>query len=445
VYNTQDNIVALATTPGKSALNVVRCSGTQVLQLYKSLTQNIKKPRPNVSHLKTVYQEKDIVDQLMLTYFKGPKSFTGQDMLELSVHGGIVIVTKIIKIIEEHNFRQAMPGEFSYRAFINGKIDLAQAEAISTIVDSGNNIDVLYSLGNLKGQLSKHIYKILNQTENIIIHIEHELDFDENEIDFVSIKKYSQKISSVIKKAKKTINQSYLASDNKSSLNICFVGKTNAGKSSLFNKMLGFNRSIVTKESGTTRDTVEANITIGKINATIVDTAGIRNTKSVVEKEGIARTLDAIKIADVVLFVDEKDPIKESKKYKSLLIKKHVLFIHSKADLFTGQTQKKTILTSIIKTGGLQKIFTELSTFSEKYLSSFRANNGFLINLRQKAALEGFLQTSQEALSILKKREDLVLAASSLRAAHRSLSFIVYNKNKDEIINKIFKGFCVGK
>ena len=312
MYNIKDNIVAIATASGKSALNVIRCSGPGSLPLYRLLAKTNLSPKPNFAHLKTLYYKGRPIDQMMITYFKGPKSFTGQDMLELSVHGGIVIVTKIIKIIEEHNFRQAMPGEFSYRAFINGKIDLAQAEAISTIVDSGNNIDVLYSLGNLKGQLSKHIYKILNQTENIIIHIEHELDFDENEIDFVSIKKYSQKISSVIKKAKKTINQSYLASDNKSSLNICFVGKTNAGKSSLFNKMLGFNRSIVTKESGTTRDTVEANITIGKINATIVDTAGIRNTKSVVEKEGIARTLDAIKIADVVLFVDEKDPIKKN-------------------------------------------------------------------------------------------------------------------------------------
>ena len=445
MYNIQDNIVALSTVPGKSALNVVRCSGPQIVRLYKDLTKSSKNPAPNYAHLKTVYSNKEIVDELMLTFFAGPKSFTGQDMLELSTHGGFVIVKKIIALIEGLGFRQAMPGEYSYRAFIHGKIDLIQAESISSIIDSGNNLDVLYSLNNLKGGLSKAIKTILNKTEDIITHIEHELDFDEGEIDFVNLTEYEKQLNKIIALARKIKTGSYLAQENKSNFNICLVGKTNAGKSSLFNCLLGYNRSIVTKQKGTTRDTIEAELIINDVNVTLIDTAGIRKAKDIAEKEGVSRTYAAIKDADVVVFVDEKNPTTESKKYSAILKNKKLLFVQSKVDLGHPLKEKNILKTSSSKNTGIEKLFTELSTKVDKHLSVFKKTNLFLVNGRQKAAVETFILNLKTCVGVSKKTEDLVMLASSLRKAYDELSSLVQNKNKDQIINNIFKGFCVGE
>jgi len=445
VYNIQDNIVALSTVPGKSALNVVRCSGPGVVCLYEDLTQSDKRPNPNYAHLKTIYYKKEIVDEVMLTFFAGPKSFTGQDMLELSTHGGIVVVKKIISLIETLGFRQAMPGEYSYRAFIHGKIDLIQAESISSIVDSGNNLDVLYSLNNLKGGLSKAIKTVLSKTENIITHMEHELDFEEGEIAFVSLKEYEKKLNEIIVLANNINTKSYLAKENKSNFNICLAGKTNAGKSSLFNCLLGYNRSIVTKQEGTTRDTVEAELIINDINVTLIDTAGIRRTSNAAEKEGVSRTCAAIKDADIVVFVDEKNPATESKKHSSLLKNKNLLFVQSKADLGRDLPDEKTLKTSSTTNVGIDCLFTELSTKIDKHLSVFKKTNLFLITGRQKASLAAFVLGLQSCVEISKKTKDLVLLVSNLQKTYEDLSSLVQNKDRDQIINNIFKGFCVGK
>jgi len=283
VYNTSDNIVALATIPGKSALNVVRCSGLNSLLLYKKMFNQTKTPSPNFLHRRSAYFNKQIIDDCMVVFFKGPKSYTGEDMIEISTHGGTVIVKKIIECIENHSFRQAFPGEFTYRAFINGKIDLMQAESIQSAVDSGNNLDALYSINNIKGSLSRKTSAATLEIQNILTHMEHELDFNEGEIDFKSQKEYIKNIKKTISSIKKIISYSYLASEKKSSLVIVLAGKTNVGKSSLFNSLLGRERSIVTNKQGTTRDTIEVEIVINKINVELVDTAGIRKTKEIVE------------------------------------------------------------------------------------------------------------------------------------------------------------------
>ena len=445
MYNTRDNIVSLATVPGRSALSIIRCSGSGVLTLYKSITKQKKLPLPNLCHLVTLYNKNTVLDQAMVTFFQSPKSYTGQNMLELSTHGGNVIVQNIIKTIERGNFRQALPGEFSYRAFICGKMDLVQAESISTIIDSNNSLDVLYSLNNLKGGLSKPIYKILNDIENIILKMEHELDFEENEIEFISFFEYLELIENITKEIDNIRKTSYLAEKKSSSLQVCLAGKTNAGKSSLFNAMLGYSRSIVTQEKGTTRDTIEAQLSIENIDTTLVDTAGIRKAKNIVEKEGVSRTFAAIQASDVVLFVDEKDPKKESEKYKDILGSKHVVYIKSKQDNPDIKAKTKTILTSTKRKNGTSDLFTYLSTYAKNYHSSFRSKNSFLISLRQKASLDSCFNKINIIKSEAKKHQDLVVLSSLLRDAHDSLSLAVYSKDKNEVINKIFKGFCVGK
>lgn len=444
MYNTKDNIVALATTPGKSALNVVRCSGSGCLELYYHLTKLKKPPTPNMSCLKSVYNKDSIIDELMLTFFAAPKSFTGENVLELSSHGGLIIAKKLISTIESFGFRQAMPGEFSYRAFLNGKIDLIQAEAISTIVDSNKNLDVLYSINNLKGSLSSPIKKILQECENVLAYMEHEMDFNENEIAFTRLSEYKKNFNKLEKKASKIIYASFLAKENKGNITISLAGKTNAGKSSLFNKLIGYERSIVTEQEGTTRDTVEASLIIGGQDISLIDTAGIRKTKNVIEKKGISRTYDAINRSDLVLFVDQEDPIKESKKYSKILKNKEILFIKSKDDTKTTKT-KGIISTSSKKEGGTSLLFTELLTFIKKHGDSFSSKYMFLINSRQRASLVSFVEEIKRGSVALTKTKDLVIASSYLRGAHDNLASLLHGGDKNSTINKIFKGFCVGK
>ena len=444
MYNTKDNIVALATAPGKSALNVVRCSGVGCLDLYCHLTKLKKTPAPNMSHLKSVYSKGAVIDELMITFFASPKSFTGENILEFSSHGGLIIAKKLISAIEEFGFRQAMPGEFSYRAFLNGKIDLIQAEAISTIVESNKNLDVLYSVNNLRGSLSSQIKSLLEECENVLAFMEHEMDFSENEITFTGLSEHKKRINKIESRASKIIHSSFLAKENKGDITISIAGKTNAGKSSLFNKLIGYERSIVTDQEGTTRDTVEANLIIEGQDVSLIDTAGIRKTKDDIEKRGISRTYDAINRSDLVLFVDAKDPQKESKKYSKILKNKKILFVKSKVDTKKpGKTG--TISASSKKEGGTKLLFTELLTFIKNRADCFSKKNMFLINSRQKTAIVTFVEEIKKTCQALDETKDLVVASSYLRGAQENLSSLLHGRDRNSTIHKIFKGFCVGK
>ena len=445
MYNVKDNIVAIATVPGKSALNIVRCSGPGVLGLYEQITGIKKKPTANYAHLKTVYYKSIILDQLMLTYFKGPRSFTGQDMLELSVHGGFIVVKRVISIIENFQFRQAMPGEFSYRAFINGKIDLIQAESISSIIESNNNLDIIYLLNNLKGGLSKKIKAVSSKLRKLITYIEHELDFEEGEIDFIEIEKYIDSMNDLHKQSVDLLNSSYLANENKSNIDITIVGKTNVGKSSLFNELVGYNRSIVTKKQGTTTDTIQVELIINDINVTLTDTAGIRKTQKIVEKEGISRTYEAIAKSNIILYVDNKDPISESKMYTNMMKNKHLLFVQSKSDIEKHINDKNVLKVSSKNNFGIKELLTVLSTTINEHFNAFQSNNTYLINSRQKKIIKSFSVELFETIRISKKTKDMVIIASRLRSCYENLTVLSGYKDKNEIINNIFKGFCVGK
>lgn len=445
MYNVRDNIVALATVPGKAALNVVRCSGPGVSKLYSKLIKTSTPPRPNYAHLKTIYHQKNPVDQAMVVFFKAPKTFTGQDLLEFSVHGGLIIIKKLITIIENYGFRQALPGEFSYRAFINGKIDLIQAEAIGAVVGSNNNLDTLYALNNLKGSLSAKINNISKKMKNIILNMEHELDFDEEEITFVSLKEYSSKLKRLLEDASTVVGSSYLANENKNNINVCLVGKTNVGKSSLFNLLVGYSRSIVTNTPGTTTDTISAELTLNEANVSLVDTAGIRKTKARVEKEGVLRTYNIIKKADIVLFVDDRDPAKQAKKHTKLFKGKKIIYIQNKVDKNIKVLCTKTFKVSCKNKLGINSLFTALSTSINNYSSSFMLKTSFLINNRQLQIFKDFIKDISKTIQIIDKGGDLVVVVSSLHFCCDRFSSLLGYKNKEETINNIFKGFCVGK
>jgi len=448
MYALNDNIVALATAPGPSALSVVRCSGPNVLSYLKKLLSVRRLMSSKTASLRTIInpKTKEVLDRAVVVFFKGPKSFTGQDVVEFSLHGGSVISKKVIASLVSLGCREASPGEFTYRAFINGKIDLIQAEAINSIIQTNKEINAFYALKNIDGFLSRSLIKIQKKLINLITYIEHELDFTEEEIEHLSIKNYLIKTQKIIDLAEQISTSSFVGSEQKTDLEISIIGKPNAGKSSLFNLLVGQERSIVTRVSGTTRDFISSSFAIGGIVVDFVDTAGIRSSVNKIEKRGIQKTFERIALSDIVLFVSTKNPIEE---FKSLNIKTNqrqkIIFIHNKTDI-SGTIKNKSVFNiSCKKNAGINKLQTKLSTLIKTQKDSFYSKNKYLISNRAKKGLSLFSSLLEKSSLDLKNSKDLVVFVSSLYAALEAISDSINPINKEDIINSIFKGFCVGK
>ena len=445
MYKLDDDIVALATIPGKSALNVIRVSGQTTKKLYIKITGQTGAPRPNYCALKYLfaYKERDPFDRAMVVYYKAPKSFTGEDSLEFSVHGGALIARKLIDTLIKYGARQALPGEFSYRAFINNKIDLLQAEAISSIVDANNLIDSYYSLNSLKGSLSISLEKCKDRLQTLMMIGEHELDFNEGEIKHTKSKEVVKQLETISKEISQITKSSYTQESEESNIRVAIVGKPNAGKSSLFNIMIGRARSIVTDEKGTTRDTIEIGLYLGSTPIILVDTAGIRPGLSRAETMGVKKTHEEIKRASIVIVVDEINP-------KKIIIKapidhKKIILVQNKIDVKKKTKEKGVLHVSCKKSSGINELLTSLSTMIKKDNNNFYKTYSFLINSRQKLLLNKIEIGINKTIQSYKKTNDLAICLSCLYDVVSNFDELVKPGNKNELLNKIFMGFCIGK
>ena len=445
MFKDNDNIVAVATTPStSSALNIIRCSGSGVFDVYKKITKKKVNPSPNSAYLYSLFDKKNnLIDRAVVTSFVGPNSFTGENVVEFSVHGGAAVLDSVIGALVDFGCRLAEPGEFSYRAFINGKVDLIQAEAINSLIKANSNMEARFSLDSLLGKLSEVINKNIKSLTDLILYIEHELDFNDGEIDFITKKEYIKKVEFIYKQGESLLLSSYVATDKNINLSVCFAGKTNVGKSSLFNLLLGQNRAIINKAPGTTRDVLSESIIINKTQISLIDTAGVRKTKNDIEKEGIGRTKKAVQASDILLFVDDKDPLLEFEKLK--INHSNVIFIHNKKDYAIRQGRKKIIYTSCLKPFGIKSLLTALSTKILESRDLFYYNKTFLLNLRQKKSLESYLKNIKTAIRFFKETEDPSVFISCLYKALESLTSTTKPLEKKTLLNKVFEDFCVGK
>ena len=440
-------IVALATPPGTSALAIIRVSGYDLTEEFKALTH--RKPKDRYALFSKIYSPKNnsVIDEVVVTYFKSPKSFTGEDVIEISCHGGQAIKNSIIRACMDLKIKQAKPGEFSYRAFMNGKIDLLQAEAISSLIDSKSSKSVEHSLLHLNGSASKNLTKIRSDIIEVLSIIENELNFSEEEITHTSKASILEVLNDINFKIDNIINGSIVGKKIFSGIRIAILGRPNAGKSSLFNAILGQDRTIISSEAGTTRDTVESWFELEGIPICLIDTAGVWESSNNIDLLGIEKTQEEFNRADISLIVDPDNPGEVlGSKFFDKKGKKFSILIKSKSDLSPGDKNPKDdfIKLSSKNNDGIKDLLTTISKYIVDNLDC-REIDKIMITQRQIRLLE--ISSSYILTAINQIEEDLGadIVASTLHSFTDSIKEVIGDIPNHEIIDNIFSSFCVGK
>jgi len=452
--NKDSTIAALATAPGRGGIGIIRLSGKLVLTILEQIVH--QKVKPRYAHYLPFYdQHQLIIDSGIVLYFPAPHSFTGEEVVELQGHGGPVVMDMLLQRVFTLGAQPAKPGEFSQRAFLNDKLDLAQAEAIADLIDASNEQAARSALRSLQGEFSARIHQQVEALTQLRMYVEAAIDFPEEEIDFLSdgkIEKETRTILNDLKLVLQTAQQGCLLREG---MNAAIAGQPNAGKSSLLNALSGKESAIVTDIAGTTRDVLKEEINIDGMPLHIIDTAGLRDSDCQVEKIGIQRAWDVIENADQILMVidDSESNDQEQSKKDQLLMDKFpehidITIIHNKIDL--GSKSPEIIKgkhRTEIYLSAKEKIGIELLTEHLKQCMGYQsAGEGtFMARRRHLEAIEKAIKSVEKGLNQLLKFSAGELLAEELRLAQHSLSEITGEFSSDDLLGRIFTSFCIGK
>lgn len=443
---TQDTIAAIATPPGNGGVGIIRISGPAVKQIAVPLTKKELKPRHAV--FSAFLDANNItIDSGLILFFPGPHSYTGEDTLELQGHGGSVVLDMLLKRVLELGARLARPGEFTERAFLNGKLDLAQAEAVADLIESSTEQSVRSAQKSMQGVFSGQVNALVEELTELRIYVEAAIDFVDEEIDFLSDGLVEKKISQLADKVTDILNTAQQGQLLRDGMTVVLAGKPNAGKSSLLNALTGQETAIVTDIAGTTRDVLRERIQIDGMPLHVIDTAGLRDSNNAVEKEGIKRAHQEIEKADrVLLLIDSTDPESESV-VKTLPPDIQITKIYNKIDLMgiepeIVQTAHGCHIYLSIKTGAgmdlLRKHLKQVVGFNDAM------DDVFIARRRHIEALKTGKQFIQHALQQLQQQSG-ELVAEDLRQAQNCLAEITGEVSSDELLGRIFSSFCIGK
>ena len=453
-----DTVVAQSTPYGYGGIGVIRVTGPDALQILGSLT-NLSKERLRAFKPRLVYKEiildenKDPFDDAVVIYFKGPESYTGEDLLEISCHGSPYILKYIVDLCINYGACPAGPGEFTKRAFINGKIDLMQAESVANMVSASSHRGVSIALNGLRGTLSKEIAVVRDKIINVLSYSEHLLDVSEEDIVDTNIAYIINKVTKIHRKVQKLIKNYNTCRIMTSGAVVVLCGPPNSGKSTLFNALVGSDRAIVNKEPGTTRDLLDALIIIDGVPITLVDTAGLRDPENDVESEGIQKARDYMKMADLACIVNDITKIKASTEivdYKQLK-EMPLVNIYNKIDLI-----KKGVLdisSSVFKGGLITSALTGLG------VDELKKHIIIALGLENSVSEDFGITTPRQYSAIMKSDVamasviglaghvpiQLELVSFELQNALRGVEDLLGIKTADEILDTMFNGFCVGK
>ncbi|WP_298902948.1 tRNA uridine-5-carboxymethylaminomethyl(34) synthesis GTPase MnmE [uncultured Psychroserpens sp.] len=460
----QDTIVALATASGSGAIAVIRLSGSDAIDIvdacFKSVISHktLKRQATHTIHLGHIIEDKRVFDEVLVSVFKNPNSYTGEDIVEISCHGSLYIQQEIIQLFLRKGCRMANAGEFTLRAFLNGKLDLSQAEAVADLIASDNEASHQVAMQQMRGGFSSEIAKLREELLNFASLIELELDFAEEDVEFADRSQFKELIDRITFVLKGLIDSFAVGNVIKNGIPVAIVGEPNVGKSTLLNALLNEERAIVSEIAGTTRDTIEDEISIGGIGFRFIDTAGIRDTKDVVESIGIKKTFEKIDQAQVVIYLfDSSKSIAnlktiqvEIEKIKNKYPQKPLLIIANKIDQLDHneranlKSEIEQIRLLSAKTGdgveGLTDALLELIN-----TGALRNNETIVTNSRHYDALLKAFEEVQKVKHGLETGLSGDLLAIDIRQALFHFGEITGEITNDDLLGNIFANFCIGK
>ncbi|MEP1486877.1 MAG: tRNA uridine-5-carboxymethylaminomethyl(34) synthesis GTPase MnmE [Algibacter sp.] len=459
----QDTIVALATPSGAGAIAVIRLSGDKAITIAESQFKSVSgkllsKQKTHTIHLGHIIDEARTIDEVLVSVFKNPNSYTGEDVVEVSCHGSNYIQQEIIQLLVRKGCRMATAGEFTLRAFLNAKLDLSQAEAVADLISSDNEASHQIAMQQMRGGFSSEIAKLREELLNFASLIELELDFAEEDVEFADRTQFKDLVERIRFVLKRLIDSFAVGNVIKNGIPVAIVGEPNVGKSTLLNALLNEERAIVSDIAGTTRDTIEDEISIGGIGFRFIDTAGIRETKDVVESIGIKKTFEKIDQAQVVAYLfDSSNSIEnlkliqiEIEKIKNKYPLKPLLIIANKVDKLSEK--EKTILKANIE--GIELLSAKknigVETLKDKLLSfvntgALRNNDTIVTNSRHYDSLLKAFEEIDKVQFGLESGLSGDLLAIDIRQALYHFGEITGEITNDDLLGNIFANFCIGK
>lgn len=454
-----DTIGAISTSIGEGGIAIVRISGDKAKDVVDKIFQ--AKNGKSIKDMKSytmkygyiIDENNNHIDEVIVSFMKGPRSFTAEDTIEINCHGGVVATNKVLEQVIKQGVRLAEPGEFTKRAFLNGRIDLSQAEAVIDIINAKTDLSMKSALMQSEGAISKEIQELRGKLLSTIAHIEATVDYPEDDLEEVTAEMAIKDLEVIKKEIKEFIETAEEGKILREGLSTVIVGKPNVGKSSLLNALTRENRAIVTDIPGTTRDVIEEYINISGIPIKIIDTAGIRETDDVVEKIGVERSRAKINDADlIILILDSSDDLsEEDKEIINHISNKKYMILLNKSDLNSKITQVnlenincKNIYSISAKTGeGIDKVRSAIKDMFFK--GEISTNNVIITNTRHKEALLRAYECVESAIDTLNHTFAIDLASIDIRNAWTFLGEITGDSLEENIIDKIFKDFCLGK
>lgn len=457
-----DTIAAIATAMNQSGIGIIRISGNQSIEIVDKIFVNKNKKRTLMNykshtiHYGFICDGEEIIDEVMVSIMNKPNSFTTEDTVEINCHGGILLLNHILELVLKNGARLANPGEFTKRAFLNGRIDLSEAEAVMDMISSKNDLALKSSVKQLQGAISKKIKEIRKKIIYEIAFIESALDDPEH----ISLEEYPEKLLIIVDNLIEDVNKLLSTAENgkiiKEGINTVIVGKPNAGKSSLLNLLVGEEKAIVTEIAGTTRDILEEDIRISGISIHIIDTAGIRRAEDIVEKIGVEKAKQQVMEADLIIYVvDSSVPLDENDfDIIEMIQDKKCIILFNKTDLeslvsvenLKKRTGKDTV---IIKTSTKEN--TGINDFENAVKEMFfhgeiSLNDEVMItNMRHKEALQETLESLKQVKKSIKMQMPEDFYSIDLMSAYSSLGKIIGEEVEEDLVNEIFSKFCMGK
>ncbi len=451
----EDTIVAISTASGVGAISIIRLSGSKALDVASKIFKgkDLKKVASHtINHGYIIDKNRNIIDEVLVSVMLAPKTYTMEDIVEINTHGGIASTNKVLELCLVNGARLAQPGEFTKRAFLNGRIDLTEAEAIEDVINSSTDKSLILSMNQLTGSLKNLITETRKDIMGLIANIEVNIDYPEYEdAEDITLKRLKEKLLPIKSKLEELLKNSNDAKIIKDGINICMIGRPNVGKSSLLNAFLEEDKAIVTDIAGTTRDIVEGETIINGIKINFLDTAGIRETANVVEKIGVDKSKKIINTADLIILVlnnNEKLTPDDLELLDLVKDKNYIIFVNkndlpANIDLPIGK-YTNVVYGNTLTTAGIKELKEMITTIFN--LEKINTNDPtYITNARHKALIEVALNYLNSALENIDNGYSVDMLEIDIRACWDTLGEIIGATYKDELLDELFSNFCLGK